>query len=121
MLINRIYSYTTMSRATTPSIQLLELLTSWKQFTRNRSLPPRLIMICTNRLNRSPLRIRGPVVKILIMCGNEAYMKKITTDGIRRLYPDNKLEIFNVGENGEYFFIASVGGDPSCPPSTSGV
>lgn len=44
----------------------------------------------------------GPVVKILIMCGNEAYMKKITTDWIRRLYPNNKLEIINVGE---YFFM----------------
>jgi len=43
--------------------------------------------------------------RILIICGLEAYIKKKTTEWIKKLYPHNRLEIINTGESGQYYFM----------------
>jgi hypothetical protein len=47
----------------------------------------------------------GDLKRILIICGLEAYIKKETTEWIKKLFPNNKLEIINTGEDGEYYFM----------------
>ena len=47
----------------------------------------------------------GKSKRILIVCGLEGYIQKKTTDWIKKLYPNHKLEIINTGETGQHYFM----------------
>lgn len=51
---------------------------------------------------------KGNAVRVLIICGLEAYIKKKTTMWIKRLYPERKLEIINTGSAGQHYFTLGI-------------